>query len=435
MNHYNPDTLNAAGDRQIASRFYPLIGPYDSADPFVLEYHVLLMKLAGIDGVIADWYGIDDYLDYGVINQRTAALFNFTRKAGLKFSLCYEDSTIHQEIKGNFLTASNAVAHAQNTLLFAQTNYFTQPGYLQWSNRPVFLNFGPQYFKNNSQWQSVFSVLNTSNQPAFFTEDIRLPAGAGAFNWPPMSLSKTTEGVLATEALESYLADFQQSGSSWPAFISSAFPRFQDIYAQAGVGDSYGTLDDNNGGWLRATLSRAMTDTSAFVQIVTWNDFGEGTVVEPTKQYGYRDLGIIQDLRRRYLDSGFSYQTNDLTLATRLYTLRRCGNRDPLVRAELDQVFTNIVAGDLALANLKLAELESKIPAINNLPAAGHLQQFPNGGYLSTADGQTPTASNLMAVAWQTVSSFSSGTNPATFSAPVQLKGPPSFLKVQTPNP
>src|SRR5712691_6976822 len=81
MNHFNPDVINASGERQIASWYYPLIGPYDSADPVVLEYHVLLMKLAGIDGVIVDWYGMDNYADYGINNQRTAALLKLTQRA------------------------------------------------------------------------------------------------------------------------------------------------------------------------------------------------------------------------------------------------------------------------------------------------------------------------------------------------------------------
>src|SRR5471032_2609072 len=62
MNHFNPNVTNANGEQQIASWYYPLIGPYDSADPAVLEYHVLLMKLAGIDGVIVDWYGSANFL-------------------------------------------------------------------------------------------------------------------------------------------------------------------------------------------------------------------------------------------------------------------------------------------------------------------------------------------------------------------------------------
>ena len=54
MNHYNPDKLEANGKRSIASHYYPLIGPYDSNDADALECHVLLMKFAGIDGIIID---------------------------------------------------------------------------------------------------------------------------------------------------------------------------------------------------------------------------------------------------------------------------------------------------------------------------------------------------------------------------------------------
>ncbi len=80
MDHFNPDLVNASGERQIASWYYPLIGPYDSSDPAVLEYHVLLMKLAGIDGVIVDWYGSANFLDYGINNQATMKLFQFTQR-------------------------------------------------------------------------------------------------------------------------------------------------------------------------------------------------------------------------------------------------------------------------------------------------------------------------------------------------------------------
>jgi hypothetical protein len=430
MNHFNPDVINASGEREIASWYYPLIGPYDSADPVVLEYHVLLMKLAGIDGIIVDWYGMDNYLDYGVNNQRTTALFNFIRKSGLKFSLCYEDRTIQQEISGGFISATGAIAHAQLTMLYAQSNYFTSC--LRWSNQPVLLNFGPQYFKTNGQWQTIFSVLNATNQPAFFTLDNRIPAAIGAFNWPPMWLSQSSGGVLTIPALENYLTNFQQNAAFWPAFISSAFPRFHDIYAQAGVGSSYGTLNDNNGDTFRLTLSRALTNASAIVQVATWNDFGEGTIIEPTKQFGYRDLGIIQDFRRQYLEPGFACQTNDLALATRLLNLRRQYSTNSIISAELNRVFTNIVSGNLSAARLQLSSLESNRPAIYNLSAAGGVLEFSIGGYASASGAQVQATSNLASPSWTTVTSFPASTDLMRFSTPVSTQGPPAFFKVRT---
>jgi hypothetical protein len=359
MNHFNPDTMNASGERQIASWYYPLIGPYDSSDPALLEYHVLLMKLAGIDGVIVDWYGSANFLDYGINNQATVKLFQFTRKAGLKFSICYEDQTIQHMIDGNYLATNDAIFHAQREMLYLQTNFFSDASYLRLKGRPVLLNFGPQHFMVSSNWEDIFSVLVATNQPAFFTEDNRLPVGMGAFSWPPMWMSQVpgTGGVLSGAALKSYLVDFDQKAATWPAFISSAFPRFHDIYQRAGVRNYWGYLGDHHGDTLRETLSRGMTNSSAIVQVVTWNDFGEGSMVEPTQEYGYRDLGIIQDFRRQYLESGFSRNTNDLTMALRFYNLRRQSLTNIAISPELDRIFTNIVSGKLDVANLQLDQL------------------------------------------------------------------------------
>lgn len=359
MNHFNPDIVNAAGERQIASWYYPLIGPYDSSDPAVLEYHVLLMKLAGVDGVIVDWYGSANFLDYGANNEATVKLFQFTRKAGLKFALCYEDQTIQHLIEGHYLKADEAIPHAQQEMLYLQTNFFTDASYLRLKEKPVLLNFGPQYFLANSNWDDIFSVLNATNHPAFFTEDNRLPASTGAFNWPPMWKSQVpgTGGVLSDAALKSYLTEFDQKAVTWPAFISSAFPRFHDIYQKSGVRNYWGYLGDRNGNTLRETLSCGMTNSSAIVQVVTWNDFGEGTMIEPTKEYGYRDLGIIQDYRRQFLEPDFSRSTNDLALAFQFYQLRRELSTNSTASAELDQIFTNIVAGQVELAHRQLNQL------------------------------------------------------------------------------
>src|SRR5882757_4464234 len=174
MDHFDPDTVNASGEREIASWYYPLVGPYDSADPAVLEYHVLLMKLAGIDGVIVDWYGSANVLDYGLNNQATLKVFQFARKAGLKFSVCYEDQTIQHLIDANYLTASNDLSHARQEMLYLQTNFFSDASYLRLKGQPVLLNFGPQHFMTSINWENIFSVLAATNQPAFFTEDNRL---------------------------------------------------------------------------------------------------------------------------------------------------------------------------------------------------------------------------------------------------------------------
>jgi len=362
MDHFHPDRINAAGEREIASWYYPLIGPYDSSDPAVLEYHVLLMKLAGVDGVIVDWYGSANYLDYSLNNQATLKLFNFTRKAGLKFGICYEDQTIQHMLGGHYLEPERAISEAQLEMFYLQTNFFSDASYLRLNGKPVLLNFGPQHFLASSNWEAIFSVLQATNRPAFFTEDNRLAVSTGAFNWPPMWMSQApgTGGVLSGAGVKNYLAEFERKAAEWPAFISSAFPRFHDIYQRAGVRNYWGYLGDRQGEILRDTLGRAMTNSAAIVQIVTWNDFGEGTMIEPTREYGFRDLGILQDLRRQFLQPDFPCRTNDLAIALEFYKLRRSQASTPARSAQLDSIFTNLVAGRISVAREGLGKLAEK---------------------------------------------------------------------------
>ena len=141
MNAFDPEK-QPQGKRSIASHYYPLIGPYDSGDPAVLEYHLLLMKLAGIDGVIADWYGLSDHVSYPVEHRNTAALFQAAGRVGLKIAVCYEDQTISKLVEARKLPATDRVQHARAELDWLRKNWFASPAYVRVTNRPLLLSFG-----------------------------------------------------------------------------------------------------------------------------------------------------------------------------------------------------------------------------------------------------------------------------------------------------
>jgi hypothetical protein len=80
---------------------------------------------------------------------------------------------------------------------------------------------------------------------------------------------------------------------------------------------------------------------------VTWNDYGEGTIIEPTMQKGYRDLETVQDFRRSY-EPAFPYSKADLRLPLEVFKLRI----DPKLAADnaakLDAFFAAVSSGDAA---------------------------------------------------------------------------------------
>jgi len=82
-------------------------------------------------------------------------------------------------------------------------------------------------------------------------------------------------------------------------------------------------------------------------------------MVEPTQEYGFRDLGIIQELRRQYLEPDFSRTTNDLALALRFYELRRRNATNAAVAIVFDRIFTNLMDGQIETANQELHGLSN----------------------------------------------------------------------------
>lgn len=160
MANKNPDIIvdEATGKRQIASHYYPLIGPYDSKDPDVIEYHLLLMKYCGVDAVLIDWYGSHNINDYRVNLNATNATIDKLDDVGLKFAAVYEEYTagVVQD-----QTAKPAMEAAKADMSYLQTNYFSNKQYLRISDTPVLLAFGPRFFKQPAQWTEIFASMET----------------------------------------------------------------------------------------------------------------------------------------------------------------------------------------------------------------------------------------------------------------------------------
>ena len=330
MDYFKPDNLGSTGKRELASHYRPLIGAYDSNDRDLLECQVLLMKFAGINGVIIDWYGTENFRDYATIHRNSLSLIKYIKKAGLNFAICYEDQSVKHMINGGKIKKSQELAYAKKEFQWMEQNFFSDPAYMKIKENPILLIFGPQHFKKD-QWPDIISGL--SNKPQLFT----LPHlkdqinGAGAFGWPPVHGGKNISPKVWQQYLQSLYSKSEQNEST----IASVFSQFHDIYQQAGVHKSYGYLDPEGGKTFDQTLEMALQSDAKLIQIATWNDYGEGTMIEPTKEFAYRYLESIQS---RFLDDKkFSYGSCDLRLPVHLYQLRKQYESNKEITAQLNR--------------------------------------------------------------------------------------------------
>jgi acetyl esterase/lipase len=341
MNHFDPEQKRWDDQRKIASHDYPLIGPYDSGDDHALECQALLMKIAGLDGVVIDWYGTSDLNDHAMNQRNTQKLIPWLKRAGLSFAVCYEDQAVKS------LKSGDDLKQAEKDLEWAEEHFFADPSYVKQDGRPVLLVFGPQHLK----WK-----FDLSSKPLVFgLAHLAKENGLdGAFAWPPVAGGKSLTPEQWKKEIGLIYAQKQP-------FIATAFPGFKDIYQQAGVHDSYGGIASRNGLTMSESLTQALESKAPLIQIATWNDYGEGTMIEPTRNTGFRHLEKLPRCG----------SPADLRLPVMLYQLRKRGGD----AAKLDETATLMFASKFTEAEAILASVSRELG-----------KQVIDGGYHLTSE-------------------------------------------------
>ncbi len=323
MSTRNPDNVDENGRREIASHFYPLIEPYASGDPNLIEYHLLLMKYAGIDGLLIDWYGSTDFNDYGQNRRNCEILIELLGKTGLKFAVVYEDRTIKAActIDPSF----DRISGAQYDMQYLEQNYFKNSAYINIKGKPLLLVFGPEEFHTPAEWEEILSVLSV--EPCFVVLNGKstetAPFSCGEYIW-------VDNTALDTKYAKKDLFDM---------FIGGAYPGFNDYYEVGGWGDGFDwQIEYNDGQTLKNNLDKAIVAGVDHLQLITWNDFGEGTMIEPTREFRFKLLEIVQKFTQ------VPYDTVCLTKIYDLYRLRKLKSDDITSQKFLNQAFYYFVS-------------------------------------------------------------------------------------------
>lgn len=348
---HDPTQADERGLPDVWSEYRPLIGPYDSADPDVVECHLLQMKLAGVDGVIVDWYGIADTADYPANQRGSLELFDACGETGMSFAACYEDRTIQHMENTGVLQAGDAQAHLTETVAWLDEHWFGDERYVKVDGRPLLLNFGPIHVKDASVWDSALGAV--SPRPAFFAlHHLWKGIGAdGGYTWVHANAWETPDAAQIRQRLD---ATYGRVSDDPSQTIVSALPGFDDVYDK-----SYQYVPHLGGETMETSLGVCMDGPWNIVQLVTWNDYGEGTVIEPTYEFGYRFLEIIQQARRNELGSSFAFTPGDLRLPARLLAARRAKAAD---ERTLDGIAAMLSDGECRRAERALDGLVGATP-------------------------------------------------------------------------
>ncbi len=229
---------------------------YRSDDPAQVAGQLQAMQMRGIGGVTIAWYG---NADTGV-SGRTPSLVmrQAERMSGFSFALRVNEGLLRWYAKGRPPTA------ALIEQLRAAQPFFRSPAYLKIDGRPVVFFFGFESF--GIDWIQVKAAL--PGNPLFLFRNSKgfdVPGSDGAFAWGPAN------GL-------SYLQYFYRSAARAPQKIAvgDLHKGFNDSAASWGKNRS---VDQRCGGTFLDTV-RALPPDLPFVQLLTWDDYEEGTELE-----------------------------------------------------------------------------------------------------------------------------------------------------------
>ncbi|CAM1344434.1 glycoside hydrolase family 71/99-like protein [Tenacibaculum amylolyticum] len=309
MTNQNPEMLDKDGKRQIASHYYPLIGPYSTIDRDLQQYHLLLMKLSGVDGVIFDWYGIRNVRDFNLIKEGMESFLKELDKTKLEFAVMYEDRVVNEQAR---ILTPIQVAQAKNDLNYIKQNYFSKKNYIKINNKELLFIFGPNFIDDSNDWTDILSSLKKEYNILSLwgaKNIIGTENSKGEFAWIDEKHLETLEGYY------NYNADFEND-----VIGGVSYPNFNDFYKEGGwrpANESEWILDGTNEDMFVDSYLESLKHPVDFIQIATWNDFGEGTMIEPTEEFGYKYLEQLQKLTQ------VSYKNEDLKLAYYIYKLKK----------------------------------------------------------------------------------------------------------------
>ena len=300
MNTKDPETILPDGRREIASHYYPAIGPYSSRDTLVLQLQSLWMKYSGIDGVSIDWYGTSAVIDYDILRGATETAMTQFANAGLSSHVVLQDKSIYNSMD---------ITQSSDTLskLTADFNYLKQlsqePYWTRHNNAPVFMVKGPEFVRSPWTWDSAFTASSWSPETFVIQDHSGHVTGAGEYGWP---WGGGGDHLSNLENFYKTRPDVEK--------IGAVYPGFRDYYTQGGWGGGVSwTIGMQSGATLEGLFNLAKDYTFPFVQITTWNNYNEGTMVEPTLEEGTVLLEKIIDY------AGAPYDSTDLNRCQRWY--------------------------------------------------------------------------------------------------------------------
>lgn len=259
---------------------------YVSRDRGVMGRHIDQAKQAGIDALLVAWYGPN-----GASNQtepNLAAMLGEAAARNFKIGILFE--TTSPFING-IDDASNALRHALNT-------HAGQPAFLRVDGRPVVFFWRPQRWGVET-WRSIRDQVDPNHTSIWIAEGVDtsyLAVFDGHYLYsniwnPPSDLSYTNQKFARQ------VQDARQTYGGYKYWVATVMPGYDDTHT--GRGNAFARAREG-GAYYERSWQAAIDSQPDWIVITSFNEWPEGTYIEPSVAYGDQYLRLSAAWSQRF---------------------------------------------------------------------------------------------------------------------------------------
>jgi hypothetical protein len=286
-----PAPAAAAGNRPVLAMYYAWFdnntwssgqlsdqpaAPYVSSDRSTIERQVGQAQQAGIDAFELDWWGPNNPTD---TNLQT--LLSVANEHNFKVTICFDLNSPFQHNAGD----------VTNFLTYAR-RYETDPAWLQFKGRPVVVFYGVQKYDVGT-WPAIRAQADPGNHALWIGEGddfSYLSVFDGIYPYS-IAWSPDPAGQLASYASRTRAV----TGKLW---MATTMPGYDDTH----LGRSNGfAVSRQNGAYYTSVWQGAIATNPDLISIATFNEWPEGSTIEPSVSYGNLYLQLTKQTRLGWL--------------------------------------------------------------------------------------------------------------------------------------
>ena len=276
---HNPDEF-LGQRRDIGSADYPVRGPYDSKNRSLIAWHFEVAEEAGIDGFIVSWWGSETFED-----EAFRVMLDVAEEVdtSVKLTIFYEESSGRDE----------AVREIEAIL----EDCGDRSSFLNVQNCPVVFIYSRALSDIGlEEWDFVVSKVRDDGYEVLFIVDSFDPEVAEVFDGihvynPVWNLHR---GENLTDIYVQLRGEAEEQGI---IFAAPVLPGYDDTH----IGRENVLVVSRDGGLTYSrTWEAALLSDPDWILICSWNEWHEGTEIEPSLEHGYLHLALTKYHAKRF---------------------------------------------------------------------------------------------------------------------------------------